>query len=174
MKMMRFSAGLVALASISVAAPAQKAAQCLTADEAGGLVTYALPSTIRGISQQCSKTLPATASLVQGGPVLAARYQNEADLAWPQARKAFDKLAGAEVTSVMSDEGAKALLSGVLEAAMSQQIKPSDCVTVDRLVSALQPLPARNLADLVIILMELGRKDNATKPPIQICPEARG
>jgi hypothetical protein len=174
MKVMRYPAGLVALASISVAAPAQKPAQCLTAEEAGGLVTYALPSTIRGISQQCSKTLPATASLVQGGPVLAAKYQNEADLAWPQARKAFDKLAGSEVMSVMSDEGAKALLSGVMEAAMSQQIKPSDCATVDRLVNALQPLPARNLADLVIILMELGRKNSSAKPPIHICAEANG
>jgi hypothetical protein len=164
----------LALASLTIAAPAQTARQCLTAEEAGGLVTYALPSTIKGLSKQCAKTLPATAALIQGGPILAARYQSDADRAWPLARQAFDKLAGAKMSEIMSEDGARALLTGVLESAVTQQVKERDCDTVDRLVNALQPLPARNMADLVIILMEVGSRSDTRESPFSLCKAPQG
>lgn len=173
MNLIRFPLAL-ALVSLASAAPAQTARQCLTAEEAGGLVTYALPSTIKGLSQQCAKSLPATASLIQGGPILAARYQPEADKAWPLARLAFDKLAGSKMTETIGENGARVLLAGVLESVVAQQIKAQDCGTVDRLINALQPLPARNLADLLIILMEVGRRSETTESPFSLCKAPQG
>jgi hypothetical protein len=162
------TAALVAI-SLVTAAQAQAASNCLTTEEAGGLVTYALPATIKGLSSQCAKTLPATAAIVQGGPVLAARYQIEADRAWPMARTAFDKMSGSELTKVIGDDGARAMIDGILGTAITQKLKPEDCGTVDRLVNALQPLPARNMADLVIVLMEVGSKNEAKGGPFNLC-----
>lgn len=166
------------LALLAVLTPtasmAQSARPCLTVEEAGGLVTFALPSALSGLSRQCAKSLPATAELIQGVPVLAARYQPEADRAWPMARQAFDKLAGSSLSQTVGDEAARNLITGLLDAAVGQQVKAEDCGAIDRLVGALSPLPARNMANLVVVLMEVGGRGKAADRPFSLCAAKQG
>lgn len=163
MKALLFAATL----AIPTAATAQT--KCLTSPEAQGLITYALPSAIRAISGQCAKTLPATSSLTQAGPLIAARYQPDADRAWPMAKTAFDKMSGIKLTETLGEAGAKGLLETAFSSGLAENIKPKDCPVIDRILAALEPLPARNMSMLLLAAIELGGKGEK-KPPLSICP----
>lgn len=151
-------------------ATAQAAKACLTPPEAEALVTYALPSAIRAVTTKCTPALPATTALIQSGPIIAARYQFDADNAWPVARIAFDKAFGINLTGALGDAAAKGLVDAALGAGLAGRLKPDDCGKVDRIINILEPLPARNMAMLITALMEFGRAGKREKSPLNLCP----
>ncbi len=146
-----------------VLAPNQAIAQsCLNQQEAEALVTFALPTAVRAVTSKCTPVLPATTALVQSGPVIAARYQVDADKAWPMARL--------EVAKALGDSVARGLIDGAIGTGLVEKLKPSDCAKVDRIVDILQPLPTRNMALLITTLMELGQAEKQKKSPFKMCP----
>jgi hypothetical protein len=164
---------IVALLALSVptSANAQLAGGCLSPVEAEGLVTYSLPSIIRSLSARCTATLPATAPLILAGSVTAARYQPEADKAWPLARAAFDTLAGVKMAGVIGDAGTRKLLDTAIAGGLAAKLKVQDCPVIDQMIDLLQPLPAPNMARMTIILMQLRGKDaKSGGAPFTICP----
>jgi hypothetical protein len=172
MNMRNAGFGGLVLTFVLLALPFHAAAQaraCLNDEEAGGLVTFALPTLIRGLSQRCSRALPATASLIQAGSITAARYQVDADKAWPIARVAFDKISGLPLSDVAGEEGVKTLVQQGFASAISQEIKAEDCVTADALINILQPLPARNMAMLITTLIGAGSKTFGARLPVKLC-----
>ena len=173
--MNKFDFWRVALILSALALPFNAAAQtatCLNDEEADGLVTFALPTLIRGVAQQCIKSLPATAPLVQAGSVAAARYQFDADKAWPIARTAFDKVAGLPIASFAGEGGVKALVQQGFANAISQEMNAEDCAIADALINILQPLPARNMAMLITTLIGAGSTRFGTQLPFKLCRSA--
>lgn len=173
---MRFSdkGGAVIAAILAATLPATALAQsaapaCLSNDEAEALVTYALPATIRALSAQCAKSLPATAALVQSGVVTAARYQVDADRVWPQASSAFDKASGLPVASVMGEKALKPLIEKTISGEVTRDLRPKDCARTDRLINILQPLPAKNMAMLVLLMFESGDPAMRARLPVTLC-----
>lgn len=166
-----YSALLLALvAALPVNAVAQTSAKaCLSGEEAEGLVTYALPAAVRAISLHCAKTLPATASLVQSGIVTAARYQIDADKAWPVASAAFDKVSGLPVASLMGEKALKPLIEKTISGEVTQNLPAKDCAKADRFINILQPLPTRNMAMLITTLLETGSPATRARLPITLC-----
>jgi hypothetical protein len=161
----------VLIASLPAAASAQTLSKtCLSTEEAEGLVTYALPTAVRAISKHCAKTLPATAALVQSGVVTAARYQVDADKAWPVASAAFDKVSGLPVAKLMGEKALKPLIEETISTGITQNLQAKDCGSADRLINILQPLPTRNMAMLVSMLLETGNTTTRARLPISICP----
>ena len=167
---------LLALSTLLLpgAAVGQSATTCLTSPEAEALVTYALPSAIRAITTKCATVLPATTALIQSGPIIAARYQGDADRAWPVARIAFGKVSGLQLTSLLGEPGAKGLVDAAFGAGLAEKVKPDDCSKVDRMVNILEPLPARNMAMLITALIEFSRADKSGKVPLNLCPAPLG
>ncbi len=162
-------AGFAALLSVASAAPAQfTATNCVDRSQAEGLMTYALPAIISSIATQCTQSLPATSSLVQSGPIIAGRYQVEADKAWPVARVAIDRMFGFKIASITGETGTKKLIKMTLAKGIADQLKPADCPKIDRLLDILQPLPAQNMAAFFVAMMEFSETKNA-KSPIKIC-----
>jgi hypothetical protein len=158
------------IAGFPVSAVAQSAtANCLSADEGEALVTYALPATVRALSSYCAKTLPATAPLVQAGSVTAARYQVDADKAWPVASVAFDKMSGLPVAKMMGEKALKPLIEKAIAGNVVQNLQAKDCATADRFINILQPLPTRNMAMLITGLLETGGLAKRAKLPITLC-----
>lgn len=172
---MRF--GIIGRAAILLAVatmPAQAVAQisakaCISGEEAEGLVTYALPAAVRAISAHCAKTLPATAPLVQSGLVTAARYQVDADKAWPVASAAFDKLSGLPVAKMMGEKALKPLIEKTISGGVVQNLQAKDCMTADRFINILQPLPTRNMAMLITAFIETGSPAARARLPIALC-----
>ena len=152
------------------AAIGQSATACLTSPEAEALVTYALPSAIRAMTTKCAAVLPATTALVQSGPIIAARYQSEADRAWPVAKVAFDKVSGLQLASILGEPGAKGLVDAAFGAGLAEKVKTDDCSKVDRMINILEPLPAKNMAMLITALMEFGSAGKPAKSPLNLCP----
>lgn len=160
---------IAAAIALPGSAMAQTAKSCLTGPEAEALITYGLPSAIRSLTTKCATSLPATAALVQSGPIIAGRYQIEADKAWPVARLAFDKVSGFDLTKALGEPGAKGLIDAAFGAGLAEKVKPADCSKVDRVINILEPLPAKNMAMLIAALMEFGAQGKS-KPPLSICP----
>lgn len=165
----------ISLALLICALPTTAIAQvqdktCLTRGEAEGLMTYSLPSIVRAMSGKCAATLPATAPLVQAGGVTSARYQPDADKAFPTAKLAFDKLAGTKMSEIIGDAGTEKLIQATISTGVASKIQAKDCGTIDRVLDILQPLPAKNMAMLFTAIMELGANSKeAQESPLHLC-----
>jgi hypothetical protein len=140
---------------------------CLTPGEAQALITAVMPDVFQQIGRTCSSALPENATLRGGLPPLMARYRAPADLAWPQALAALGKLGGKDVEGV-DPRLLRPMMGPMMASAIVENIKPSDCPTIDRAVQLLSPLPPANTAGLVVLFAELGKDKKDS--PINICP----
>ena len=169
-KIGRWSILIALVATLPANAVAQTSARgCLSGEEAEGLVTYALPAAVRALSVHCTKTLPATAPLILSGLVTAARYQVDADKAWPIASGAFDKISGIPVAKLMGEKALKPLIEKTISDGIIQNLQPQECFRLDRFINILQPLPTRNMAMLITALVETGSPATRAKLPITLC-----
>lgn len=158
---------VLAMPSPAVAQTVQRS--CVTNDEAEALVTYALPATIRALSARCVPALPATSALIQSGVITAARYQVDADRAWPAASRAFDKISGVPASNLMGEQILKPLVEKAISGEVTRSLKLTDCQRVDRLINVLQPLPAKNMAMLVVLLAESFGPKTGVSLPMPLC-----
>jgi hypothetical protein len=162
----------IGLALALVVLPSQATAQvfrtqCVSRGEAEGLMTFALPEVVRSLSVRCAPHLPATAPLVQAGTVMAARYQVEADKAWPVAKSAFDTMSGVKMSPLLGDAATQKLINTTISTGLADKITPERCSGLDRIIDALQPLPTANMAIVAAALVEMGGKSDS---PVRICP----
>jgi hypothetical protein len=164
---------MVTFPAAAIAAEAEK--PCMEPAEAQALVTFILPGAFDALTDQCKATLPADAVLTRSGKALAERYRPEADAAWPIAKMAFSKVTDTSVLKLLDDATLKKLVLAGIAGELPKQVKPKDCVTVDRFVTALEPLPAKNIALLLGALIDLGSREDgrsARPSPFKICQPA--
>lgn len=165
-----FASCALIVASLAMSATPARAGACLNRAEMEGLITFSLPVVVDRLSTQCRPTLPATAPLIQSGRLIAAKYQVEADVAWPDARKAFDKMSGVPLSGLLGQEAMRALVRSAISDDIARDVKPEDCGIIDRVVDVLQPLPTRNMAVLLSSLVELGDRKKVTPRQFKLCP----
>ena len=171
---MRRLACLLAL----VAMPATAQTRCVTDAEAQAFASVAIPEIIRETGRVCAAALPAT-SLVRRttGPFLA-KYDAEADRAWPVARRAIVKLSDPAIELLVQSEFARPLVTSLLVPQLVGRIAVSDCPTIDRLTTLLEPLPARNTAGIVVTTLRYLKAEKAKGRPVDVpdlplCAEPR-
>lgn len=177
--MPRVLAVLAAVVAIMPGVAAAAEPPCLTAREFTDLSHYALPSIITGTTQRCSAALPADAYLKRNGSALAARYAAGKPAAWPGAKQAFMKLSGgvnseaAGLFQTLPDESLRPMVDALVEGMIGQQVKPDSCVTIDRAVRLLSPLPPQHTAELIALAAGLGSRTGGGKVgKISLCPAA--
>ena len=145
---MKIARCLVAgLAMLGLASNVRAQSQnCMTHAEASAVIGYALPDLLAGLRDKCKASLPAAAFLTSRGAELESRYRAQANDIWPQARVAFIKMvAGDEMMTKLSDAALRPFLSETFAVAITDEIKVSDCPTVNGVVEMLAPLPPQNL-----------------------------
>lgn len=163
--------GVVALPTVAVAQAAAK--PCITPAEAQALVAFLLPDALSSISDQCRPALPADAVLTRSGKLLAQRYRPDSDAAWPLAKQAFGRMSDAAIVKLLDDATLKKLVAAGIGAELAKKFKTNDCGTVDRFVTALEPLPPKNMALLLGALIEVGARASSQSgkdAPFNICP----
>ena len=176
MRLKKLAAG-AALLGMSAQVAAQPA--CLTNAEAETVVQAMLPSLITNVSEQCSGFLPANANLIARGPLLGERYTPAADAARSDAANLALRILddGEGAPELATDSGGELVL-GIFEmgiaVAMADAMDASTCPVADRVFTALEPLPARNFSNLLVLLIEIGSRDDETPGPFAICDTARG
>ena len=159
------------LLGLSAGANAQ-ARNCLTHAEASAMIGYALPDLLVGLKDKCRASLPAASFLIARSGEMEARYRAQSDALWPQAKTAFTKMVGEEETlEKMPDSAVRPFLAAAFATAITEDIDPADCPTVDGVVEMLSPLPPTNLARLIGIIVAADDKgsDPAGKSGFEIC-----
>lgn len=156
------------LTAPGIAAAAESAAPCLTPAEFTSLSSYALPSVITGVAQQCTQTLPGEAYLTRSGSQLAQRYAARKAASWPGAKAAFMKFSGsnaeaAQLFKAMPDESLQPLLDGIITSMIATKLPTTQCATIDRFVSLLAPLPPENTAELIALAAGLGARSGKAR-----------
>lgn len=156
-------AALAAVASNATALGSQVQVQpnCVTTSEATSIALVAMPEAMRSVGQICATRLPASSLLRQPGSSFFQQYQSEADRAWPVARAALGRVAGAQVAPLLQSDFTRPVLVSLLAQALVAAIKPSDCTEFDRIVTLAEPLPPRNAAGLIVAVLELTRDKQA-------------
>lgn len=123
---------------------------CLTQADAEAVALVALPEIIRQTGATCAATLPSTSLLRRARSPLLARYDAEADRAWPAARAAIVKLSDPQADVLLGSQLARPLLTTLIAPLIVGQVAVKDCGTIDRLVTLLEPLPPRNVAGVIV------------------------
>lgn len=164
-----------ALAMPIAAAPARAADRdapfCLSRADMKAVAGFALPLLIEGASLTCRALLPPGAFLSRAGPGLAERYRREGG-GWAGARDVIQRALGDKLPHGLSPQTQEMLVTDIVKGMVGDKLKPRDCATASRVTELLSPLPADNLSELAILLIDLGSRGKARDkaPPFTICP----
>ena len=160
---MTFKASILALAALAglSANAARAATPCVTTPEATSIALVAMPEAIRQVGQICASQLPSNSLLRQPGSGFLARYQTEADRAWPAARAALSRVAGPDIAPLLQSDFTRPMLVSLLAPALTDFIQPKDCADLERIVTLAQPLPPQNAAGLIVATLKLTRDKQA-------------
>lgn len=175
----------VLIAALLTAAPAEQAQRpCLTEAQVEDLALFALPPLLEAAATACAPALPADAYLPNGGRALARTLATESSARWATARSALSTMAKDKFPEGLSETTARGLVHDLALGGLKAEGGQAQCSRIDRAAALLSPLPPRNLAGLVVLVVEIGSesdgkskpegkaKAKAGKPPL-ICPTAR-
>ncbi len=127
-----------------------------------------LPDVIGSLANVCNSALPTSARLLNSQDVIENSYRPAAQAASAEGTAAFMHMMG-DKDEAVSPELLKALAPMLIGEAITSEVKPADCTTIDDLYSALEPLPPQNMARLLIALVKLGGKAESNQ---FLCPTA--
>jgi hypothetical protein len=166
---------LLMLAAALAAPPAPR--PCLTEADAQAVTLVALPEIIRETGMVCATRLPATSLVRQTSGPFIAKYDAEADRAWPVARAAITRMIDPMADVLLQSQYARPVLVSLLVPQLVGRIEPADCGTLDRLVTLLAPLPPRNTAGIVVTALgyfkaEKAKGKNVAVPDLPLCAGA--
>ena len=149
---------------------------CLAPHEFSQLATYALPNALNATAQRCSPTLPADAFLKTGGPDMIARYAAGKPAAWPGAKAVFLKVTESQQGDMVAllrnlpDPQLQQLVDAFIQGLVAEKIPPERCVSIDRMLRLLSPLPAQSTADIIGLAIGLGSQTGQARfGKIRIC-----
>jgi len=138
---------------------------CFTTGEAESVVTLLVPPSIRLAATICRPTLGSGSYFATRGEALAQRFDAESGNAWPIALLAVRKVSG---MNLPDSDTLKPLVMALVGAALTSKIKPEGCRELDRALATLDPLPAHNMAQLLVQFIQLRLIDKPT-PNFSIC-----
>lgn len=166
---------LLALAA-ALAGPVQQPRACLAQAEAEAVTLVALPEIIRQTGATCAAALPPTSLLRRSESPMLQRYDAEAARAWPAARSAIIKL-NPSAEALLGSDVARPLLTSLIAPLIAGRVATQDCPTIDRLATALEPLPPRNAASVIVTAIGHAQARRAAggarTPDLPLCPAAR-
>lgn len=166
------SATLAMTALLSAtSAQAVEPRQCISAEAAESLITYVLPGALDAVRTKCSASLPASAALLQVDSARMQRYEADSQRAWPEASTVIELMVGQNFPENLEMDAMRPFVDAMLPAMLAQKVNPTDCPTIDKVYSLLEPMPTANLASLTVMLAQLGSNGDkeGRKDPFNIC-----
>lgn len=177
-------AGLTALTvglTVGQAAAAQDPG-CLSEREVGSLVAYALPVVMNSAIKTCGPHVSAQGYFATQGTALVQRYAARKNTSWPEAKAAMLKLGGKDaklkdMIASLSDAALQPFTEGMVAQLVAKEIKPGQCVSIERATRLLSPLPPENTAELLTFVIVMASKPKVRdavgaprKSSLPICP----
>lgn len=169
------------LALTLAALPAMAVAQtpaCMPQQQAGALVTFALPTLVERLADRCREALPPTAYLEANAGALADRYRPDAAAAWPEARRAiaqiFTQFLGQPMPADMNSDLVRTLAEPALAGLLAKQVSRQDCVIADAAITNAAALSGRDLGRLAALALTVAdRKGNGIAGVLKVCRPER-
>jgi hypothetical protein len=151
----RIAAGL-ALFAMPATAQAQAAQTCVTRTEAHSLVQFVLPDLITGIRDKCAAAPGGGGFLKASGASLAQRYRPGSLQAWAKAKPVALRLSGdmSKLLATLPDDAMKKLAGNYVGGTVTKEFPAENCAPIDRVMEAVAPLPAENMAMLMVTLLD--------------------
>lgn len=146
---------------------------CLNGPEAEAVFLAVAPAALRAAGTVCAPALPRGALLVQPGGALLAKLRAASDEAWPGALVAARRIAGPSAAPLLESEALRPLLATLLAPLIVADLKAADCPKVDRILTLLAPLPAKNMAALGVTILQYAQDDARTRGKrarLPLCP----
>jgi hypothetical protein len=153
MKSVIAALAIAGLANGAAAAP-PPAAPCLTPAQVSDVVLFALPSALDAVAAKCRPSLPANASLLNGGQALSERLAAESQRHWQGAVTALKSFGDKKMPEGISADTARSLVRDVMTAEMLKKVTPADCGRINEGAELLAPLPPENLGRLVALVLD--------------------
>jgi hypothetical protein len=164
-------ATFAAFAALSANVQAQTS--CITTQEAEIMVQALLPGLIGNVRTQCEAHLPANANLIARSEALQSRYAAAAEWARPHASEIALRMIASEGNASEEVANSGGLMLEFFEigiaSALADAMTAENCGIGDRVFTALEPLPSRNFAGLLTLLMEIGAANDDEPGPFRIC-----
>ena len=153
---------------------AAETAQCIPAETAASLITYALPGALGALRTKCTASLPATAPLLQVNSAQMKKYVAASNNAWPKAKPAIRSMVGRDFPANMEMDAFRPFIDAMVPAMLVEEVKTKDCPTINKVYGLLEPMPPENLALLTVMLAQLdrGKDKQSKKGPFNICQGA--
>lgn len=161
--------------AVQAQAQAAAAPQCLTRGEIRGMVAYVMPTVLSAAAAKCAPGLPSTAFFATRAPQLITELEPGRAAAFPMAKQAFKKFGGKgdSSTSAIFDALPEEAFGPIIEAVVSEkltgEIKHESCGDIDRVMTAMAPLPGSNMIDLITEAVVLAARDDRK---MRSCPES--
>lgn len=167
MKRFQFAVAAVLTASTTFGAlPAAAQPANLDPAQVSAAARYALPLAFDGFMKRCTRTLDTSGYARNNQNELSAKFSQDAAAYWPQAKQALLQLGSEEagddmgaMLEMLGDDELRPFVDGIISAMLVQEIKLKDCVSIERGLEILDPLPAENVAQLVGFFFEMGVRD---------------
>lgn len=167
---------LAALLALAVPTVAQAQSACLPQREAEALVMTLAPTVIQSVAATCAASLPPSAMLRRASDRLTAKFAAEGDAAWPVAREGLKKLIGPQSAQLADSEVARPMVTAMVAPMLAGEVKAKDCPNIDRVLTLIDPLPAKNTAALIVALLDITgatRAKPGRRAAFTLCPVAR-
>ncbi len=164
----------VAAAALIAATSAQAQEQCIPQREAEALFLALAPTVIASVATTCAPVLPPNALLRRSVGPLTAKFAAESDAAWPAAKEGLRKLVGPEASQMVDSELARPMVTAMIAPMLAKDVKAKDCPNIDRILTLIDPLPAKNTAALVVAILDMSgkAKGGRGRSALVLCPQA--
>lgn len=161
-----------ALVALPAAAMAQTARPCISPEQNEAVTAYLMPSLATEMARKCAPTLGQSAYLTRNAQRLAQKWQPAADSAWPTASGVVTKLGNIPLVPGSGGDGfARMVLAPALAGKIAYEMDAQACVMTDRLLQQIEPLPAKNLASVLALALEMGAA-RESQIPFRVCRAA--
>ncbi|MES2338477.1 MAG: hypothetical protein V4537_10305 [Pseudomonadota bacterium] len=165
---------ITAVALVTSSSAQAQAQACIPQREAEALLLAMAPAVIGSVAATCATALPANALLRRSVGPLTAKYAAESDAAWPLAKEGLRKLIGPDSAQLVDSEVARPMVTAMIAPMLAKEVKPKDCANIDRVLTLIDPLPAKNTAALVVAILDMSGKAKGGKGSngFNLCPVA--
>lgn len=175
MKLAQSLFAAAAAVSLIQAQAAAAAVPCITEQEITGMMAFAMPSILQGVTDSCRPNLASTGFFATRGGSMIQRYSAQKDANWPLAKAAFIKFGSekdpdaGKTIGALPDEALQPFVEAMMGEMIGSKIKPGECRNFERIAGLLEPLPPENTAALFGVIMGVvGDKSKGSGP--NICP----
>ncbi|MGB7406665.1 MAG: hypothetical protein WA906_13330 [Pacificimonas sp.] len=165
LKTLIMAATVAALPGAAVAQSEAAGRSCVSPEESRAVVANLLPDILKQSAISCRAQIGEDNWLTRDGASFAMDLEPLADRAWPDAKRALERIAG---NPLPDDPAMLAIGRSVIAAGIATNLDAGACDTVSRLTAELAPLPPANFAGVFALFLELGIAENADVP-FRVC-----